>query len=154
MKFGFSIVGLIVFIIPMLINILYFMLPPANIDNNEEKNNKFLELIEQGSRVLFAIAICFFISNTELNYKSSLLYVSIIFLILYYIVWIRYFMNGRDIKILGEKFMFVPMPLAVFPVLYFLFAALWMKNYVAFAIMIIFGIAHNIISYQNLYVKK
>lgn len=138
----------------MLINIVYFMLPPANMDNDEENNNKVLEFIEQSSRILFAIALCFLISNKELNYKSSLLYVSIVFLILYYIVWIRYFIKGRDVKMLGEKFIFVPMPLAVFPVLYFIFASLWMTNYVAFIIMIIFGIAHNIISYQNLHVGK
>lgn len=154
MKFGFSYIGLIIFILPMLINIVYFILPPINGEQEQENNNKFLEMIEQGSRVIFAVLICILINNTQLNYRSCLLYLSILFLILYYIVWIRYFINGRDVKMLGKRFFFVPMPLAVFPVLYFLFAALWMKNYIAALIMIVFGIAHNIISYKNLYYKE
>ena len=34
------------------------------------------------------------------------------FLILYYAVWFRYFMGGREISLLSCSFFFVPMPLA------------------------------------------
>lgn len=47
---------------------------------------------------------------------------------LYYIVWIRYFIGGRDAGLLSKSFCLVPMPLAVFPVLYFICAALWLHN--------------------------
>ncbi|MGN0413800.1 MAG: hypothetical protein ACI4FV_12275 [Lachnospiraceae bacterium] len=43
----------------------------------------------------------------------------------------------------------VPMPLAVFPVLYFLCAAIWVHNIPAAVFMILFGIAHNIVSYSS-----
>lgn len=33
MKFGFSVIGLIIFMAPMLINIVYFMYPPVNNTN-------------------------------------------------------------------------------------------------------------------------
>ncbi len=155
MKFGFSFIGLIIFVVPMLINIIYFMFPEKNPkEEKSEKNNKILEGIEQTSRVLFAILICILVSNSEIKYRSCLLYISITFLVLYYIVWIRYFINGRDVKMLGKRFFFIPMPLAIFPVLYFLFSALWIKNYPAAVVMVIFGIAHNLISYKNLYIKS
>ena len=35
-----------------------------------------------------------------------------------------YFMGGQEVFLLSHSFLFVPMPLAVFPVLYFLCAAI------------------------------
>jgi hypothetical protein len=154
MEFGFSMIGFIIFILPMLINIIYVIFPPAHTDKKGVKNNPILEFIEQGSRVAFAIALCALVTTNELNDNSPLLLISIVFLVLYYIVWIRYFAGGRKVALLGTKFLFVPMPLVIFPVLYYLFASLWLNNYVATAIVIAFGISHNIISYQNLYAKE
>ena len=154
--FGFSWVGLVIFLLPILINILYVMFPPkSNGGEGDTQNRKFpvLEAIEHGTRIAYAVILCILISNKSLNYANSLLYISIVFLILYYIVWIRYFIGGRDTKLLGTKFLFIPMPLAVFPVLYFIFASLWMNNYIATGVMLVFGIVHNIISYQTLFTK-
>ena len=74
---------------------------------------------------------------------------AVVFLILYYIVWIRYFFGGRDVALLGKPFLFVPIPLAIFPVLYYLFAAVWMDNIPAVITMLIFGAAHVTVSVQS-----
>nr|WP_302600098.1 hypothetical protein [uncultured Cellulosilyticum sp.] len=113
-----------------------------------------LEAIEQGTRIAYAVAICILVSNLKVGYTSISLYISIIFLVLYHIVWFRYYMGGRDVKLLGTKFLGVPIPLAVFPVLYFIFASTWLHNYIAMALMVVFGIAHNIISYRNFHIKE
>lgn len=155
--FGFSWVGLIVFLLPMIINVFYVIFPPkSNVGEGDTQNKKIpiLEAIEQGTRISYAVVLCVLISNKSLNYTNPSLYISIVFLILYYIVWIRYFIGGRDKKLLGTKFLFIPMPLAVFPVLYFIFASLWMSNYIATGVMLVFGIVHNIISYKNLFSKE
>lgn len=155
--FEFSWVGLIVFLLPMIINVFYVLFPPkSNVCEGDIQNKKFpiLEVIEHGTRIAYAVVLCILISNKSLNYTNPLLYISIVFLILYYIVWIRYFIGGRDTKLLGTKFLFIPMPLAVFPVLYLIFASMWMNNYIATGIMLVFGIVHNIISYQNLSSKQ
>lgn len=157
MHFGFSWVGLIIFLLPMIINVFYVIFPPkGNGGEGDTQNKKFpiLEAIEHGTRIAYAVVLCILISNKSLNYTNPLLYISIVFLILYYIVWIRYFIGGRDTKLLGIKFLFIPMPLAVFPVLYFIFASLWMNNYIATGVMLVFGMVHNIISYQNLFTKE
>ena len=60
-----------------------------------------------------------------------------------------YFMGGRGISLLSCSFLFVPMPLAVFPVLYFLCAAIWLHNLPAAIIMVIFGAAHLTVSIQS-----
>lgn len=120
--------------------------PPANADSNTQPTNKVLELIEQFTRILYFVSLVFIVSEKTFSYKSPWLILTVIFLVLYYIVWIRYFAGGKDIALLGKPFCGVPMPLAVFPVLYYIFAALWLHNYIAFWSMIIFGIAHTAIS--------
>lgn len=149
LKIGFSIPGIIIFILPMIINIVYFILPPVNAPVEAADVHSWIEMVEQATRILYAIAIVFLVSRKPIEVKSVWLILAVVFLVLYYIVWIRYFMGGRDIALLGKSFLFVPMPLAVFPVLYFICAALWLHNGVAAIVMVIFGIAHNIVSYRS-----
>ena len=77
----------------------------------------------------------FLISEQKINFKSPWLFVAIVFI------------GGRDAALLVKSFLGIPQPLAVFPVLYFIFAALYLHNYIAVIFMIIFGAAHNFISY-------
>lgn len=146
MHFGFSIKGLIVFILPMIINIIYVIFPPS--DNKEEKvvKHKFAEMLESATRMLYMVIICFITNDYKSSFSNIMLYLAIIFLVLYYIVWIRYFIKGRKVEYLIKSFLFVPIPLAIFPVLYFLLAALWLNNYIAAIVMIVFGISHFIVS--------
>ncbi|WP_195929744.1 hypothetical protein [Clostridium sp. 1001270J_160509_D11] len=148
-KLGFSWIGLIVFLLPMLINIVYVILPPKNAPTTQQETNKILEIIEQSTRILYMLAIVFLVCKEKVDFTSIWMFVGLMFLTLYYIVWFRYFLGGRDIELLGKPFLFVPMPLAVFPVIYFICSAIWLNNYIAVLFMIIFGIAHNIISYKS-----
>lgn len=141
-KLGFSWIGLIVFLLPMLINIVYVILPPKNAPTTQQETNKILEIIEQSTRILYMLAIVFLVCKEKVDFTSIWMFVGLIFLALYYIVWFRYFLGGRDIELLGKAFLFVPMTLAVF-------SAIWLNNYIAVLFMIIFGIAHNIISYKS-----
>lgn len=146
--------GLIIFLLPMVINIFYVIFPPKQTKEPISLKMPVLEAIEQGTRIAYVMAICILVSNSKVDYTSVSLYISIIFLVLYHIVWIRYYMGGRDVKLLGTKFLGVPMPLAVFPVLYFIFASIWLHNYIATGVMVVFGIVHNIISYRNFYINE
>lgn len=149
MKIGVSWIGIIIFVLPMIINIIYAIFPPVNAPKELAQVNRVIELVEQATRMLYMLAICFLVSQRKIDYSSCWLYLGIVFLVLYYIVWIRYFIGGRDVALLSKRFCLIPMPLAVFPVLYFLCAAMWVHNIPAAIIMIIFGIAHNVVSYSS-----
>ena len=107
-KLGFSWIGLIVFLLPMLINIVYVVLPPKNAPSTQQETNKILEIIEQSTRMLYMLAIVFLVSKEKVDFTSIWMFVGLIFLVLYYIVWFRYFLGGRDIELLGKPFLFVP----------------------------------------------
>ena len=149
LKLSFSWGGIVVFALPMLINIAYMLFPPAEKPESANHTPQRLEIAENISRIAYLAALTVLVSNDPLDLKSVWMILSAAFLILYYIVWIRYFKGGRDIALLKKSFLFVPIPLAVFPVLYYLFAAIWMGNYPAAVIMVIFGAAHITVSIQS-----
>ena len=125
------------------------LFPPAEKPESANHTPQRLEIAENISRIAYLAALTVLVSNDPLDLKSVWMILSAAFLILYYIVWIRYFKGGRDIALLKKSFLFVPIPLAVFPVLYYLFAAIWMGNYPAAVIMVIFGAAHITVSIQS-----
>ena len=133
LKVSFTWFGLVIFALPMLINIAYVLFPPAGKAEQPAVVTHWIEIVEQISRI----------------FQSAWLYLAAIFLILYYGVWLRYFMGGREIALLRRSFLSVPMPLAVFPVLYFLCAAIWLHNLPAAIIMMIFGAAHLTVAIQS-----
>lgn len=149
LKVSFSWVGLVVFALPMLINIAYVMFPPAGEAKPPAPVTHWVEIVEQVSRIAYLLAVMLLVSRRPVSWRSAWLFLAAVFLILYYAVWIRYFALGREIALLKRAFLFVPMPLAVFPVLYFLCAAVWLHNVPAVILMVIFGAAHWTVSIQS-----
>lgn len=149
LKVSFSWIGLVIFALPMLINIAYVMFPPAGKAEQTSAVTHWVEIVEQISRIAYLFAVTLLVSRETLSFRSVWFSLAAVFLVLYYAVWFRYFMGGREIALLSRSFLFVPMPLAVFPVLYFLCAAIWLKNLPAAIIMVIFGAAHLAVSLQS-----
>lgn len=149
LKISFSWIGLVVFALPMLINLVYAAFPPAGEPQPPAPVTRWVEIVEQASRIAYLLAVTFLVSRTPVSVRSTWFFLAVAFLLLYYAVWIRYFVFGRDVALLERMFLFVPMPLAVFPVLYFLCAALWLHNVPAAVLMVIFGAAHLTVSLQS-----
>ena len=149
LKVSFSWIGLVIFALPMLINIVYVMFPPAGKAEQTSAVTHWVEIVEQISRIAYLFAVTLLVSRENLSFRSVWFSLAAVFLVLYYAVWLRYFMGGREIALLSRSFLFVPMPLAVFPVLYFLCAAIWLHNLPAAIIMVIFGAAHLTVSIQS-----
>ena len=149
LKLSFSWIGLVIFALPMLINIAYAIFPPSGKVEQTAAVTRWIEVVEQISRIAYLFAITLLVSRNPIIFRSAWLCLAAFFLLLYYIVWIRYFAGGRDIALLNRPFLLVPMPLAVFPVLYFLCAALWLHNIPAAILMAIFGAAHLTVSIQS-----
>ncbi len=149
LKLSFSWIGLAVFALPMLINIAYAVFPPIGKTESGAAVPRWIEIAEQVSRIAYLAAVTLLVSRDPIRLRSVWLWLAVLFLILYYAAWLRYFIGGREIALLNRAFLFVPMPLAVFPVLYFLCAAVWLQNLPAVILMTIFGAAHLVVSIQS-----
>ena len=149
LKVSFLWIGLVIFALPMLINIAYVMFPPAGKAEQPVAVTHWIEIVEQISRIAYLFAVTLLVSRENLSFRSVWLFLAALFLLLYYAVWVRYFAGGRKIALLRCAFLFVPMPLVVFPVLYFLCAAVWLHNVPAVLLMMIFGAAHLTVSLRS-----
>ena len=149
MKLSFSWIGLVVFLLPMLINVVYALCPPADAPKSPAPVTRWVEWIEKISRVAYLLALVLPVRKRPLDWGSEQLCLALTFLALYYAVWLRYFAQGRRVEWLEKPLGFVPMPLAVFPVLYYLCAAIWLGNFPAAGLMCVFGAAHLTVSFQS-----
>ena len=137
--FGFSLKGLIIFLLPMIPNIFYFLNPAMAASLNNVNGHLILDVLEHGNQAIFIILLIFLIRKQE----SFTLYPYVIgiaaLLILYYILWIFCFT--------GKSNLFILLGMAVIPVAYFVLAEFWLNNYLAIIPTAIFGIVHVIITY-------
>ena len=102
LKLSFSWIGIVVFALPMLINIIYAIFPPVGDAVSSKKVMRPAEIIENVSRAAYLVLLTV-----------------------------------------------LAIPRAVFPVLYFLCAAVWLGNLPAAISAVIFGAAHITVSVQS-----
>lgn len=126
-----------------------WLFPPTGEASSSKSVTRRVEITEAVSRIVCLFLLTFLVNKNPLKPKSIWLLAAVVFLLLYYIVRIRYFIGGRNVALLGQPFLFVPIPLAIFPVVYYLCAAIRMVNIPAAVAMSVFGAAHITVSIQS-----
>ena len=93
LKVSFSWVGLVVFALPMLINLAYAAFPPAGKVGPPTPVTRWVKLIEQSSRIAYLLAVMLLVSREPVRPQGVWFWLAVCFLSLYYAVWIRYFLG-------------------------------------------------------------
>ena len=70
MKLSFSRLGLVLFVLPMLINIAYVMFPPAGKAEQTAAVTHWVEIVEQISRIAYLFAVTLLVSRENLSFRS------------------------------------------------------------------------------------
>ena len=144
MHFGFSYVGLIYLVMLMLPNILWTKNQPKDYDKYARNENKILLALERIGEVLVSCAALVF---SDFNIKpwspwSLWLVASFVLMVLYEVFWIRYFRSEKTMKDFYRSILGIPVAGATLPVLAFLLLAIYGKNVILRAAVIILGIGH------------
>jgi len=139
--FAFSLKGLIIFLLPMIPNLFFFLLPSPTGVASSVSAPKILDFLEHGSQGLFIFSLIFFVSSKASQLNSPYTIAMGIMLGLYYLLWVFYFTNHVTLLI--------QLGLAVFPVIYFILGELWLHNPIAVIPTLFFGIFHVIITISN-----
>ncbi len=133
-------------IIPFLIllpNLMFFRFQPRNGPNQgEEKGNPILSAAEGVGRIGVFIIPIFSSIHIENSYEVISLIGMFLSLSLYYLGWIRYFRRGREFSLLFAPMIGIPVPLAINPVLYFLFASVVLHSAYLLICGVILAIGH------------
>lgn len=143
--FGFSWKGFIVFLLPMVPNIFYFLIPASDVSANKINTHLILDILEHGSQAIFIFMLIFVISKQTSKILCPYTISMAIILIFYYVLWIFCFTGKANLVIL--------LGMAVLPVVYFILAEMWLHNYLAIIPTALFGILHVIITYIDFQLK-
>lgn len=147
-------VGIPLFI--LLPNFLFLVLPAADPTTIEGvKKSKVLFVFEAIGRVGVMVSPLFSDFHAQQRYEQLAIIAAGFALVLYYISWGRYFAKNQNERLLYAPIFRIPIPLAIAPVLYFLFASLVLHSFFLGISAIFLAIGHlpsSWLDYQ--YIKK
>lgn len=141
-KMGFDIWALVLFVVIMIPNIIWFAMPAPNDILRTESITKIPDAIASISQVVMLVALCVFI-NTGREKRNATRFIRAVIIncVLYFVCWIFYYIGiSNAVVILG---------MTIFPCLAFLFFAMDRKNNIAIIPIIIFTICHLIYGIVN-----
>ena len=141
-KMGFDVWGLIVFLIIMIPNFIWFAVPAPNDILRTESVTVVIDTIGSICQVLMIFALCVFINSErkKLSFTKTII-IMICFCVLYFASWVFYYCGITNaVIILG---------LTIPPCMAFLFFAIDRKNYISIFPISIFTICHFIYGVVN-----
>jgi hypothetical protein len=136
--------------IPGLVLLPNFMLLikiPKYIPNVTEKEPIIFVLLEKTGQIGFFILPLFYQWKIDKRLNVVLLILMFGCLLVYYFCWIRFLIRDYDYKYLFIPLTKIPIPMAIFPVLYLFFASCILYSDLLIATMIVFAIGHFRISW-------
>lgn len=136
-KFEFSFQGFLAFVLVMLPNIVWKVIPPAN-QLLQQTNTDYLllDVLLNVSQCMMIVLLIFCVSRYEQDAYEKSVYLkwSFVFLAGYYICWVLYY--------LGVATAWLMLGMAFFPAAFLLLWELKMHNYPALIPSLIFAVTH------------
>lgn len=139
---GFDILGVLLFLIIMMPNFIWFSVPAPNDVLRTETVTETIDAIGSVCQVLMIIALCFFVNKRRCKcHMTPLMIAVVICCLLYFASWLGYYQGMVNaVIILG---------LTILPCLAFLFFAIDRKNMIAVVPICIFTFCHLIYGIVN-----
>lgn len=149
---GIDFKGILAVLLLLLPNVLFYIFPPQAVPGNLRSVPAVFTVIEQAGRILcLAVPIVFGKKIAEQKY-SWLVILMAACLLIYYVCWVLYFSNGREYFDLFKPMGFIPIPMAVFPLMYLILLGIWVKSPLFIVSAILFSVGHIVISW-NTYIQ-
>lgn len=139
---GFSITGTIIAAVMLLPNIIYIFFPPQNVPAENKDAGRFFTVMEYiGQVALIALLV---VSRDSFHGRAFDVWavLMVICIAVYYGLWLRYFLGGRQASLLYRPLLALPVPMAVFPVFAFAFAGVWGNSLFLLAASAVFALGH------------
>ena len=144
LHFGFSYIGLLYLLMLMIPNLLWTKRQPQGYENHVTEENRILVILERIGEVEVSCLVLIF---SDFNIKpwsgwSWWLIGSFILMLLYELFWIRYFKSSRTMQDFYSSLLGIPVAGATLPVLAFFLLAVYGRNPLLMAAVVILGIGH------------
>ena len=141
-RFGFDVWGLILFLLVMLPNFIWFAVPAPNDVLRSESVTPIIDAIASVCQVLTIACLCFVINKKRSNLRfSPMVIAAVVCVVIYYIGWALYYA--------GIVNAWVILLLTVPPCLAFILFAADRKNFLAVLFATGFAVCHLIFAIVN-----
>lgn len=144
MHVGFSYVGAILLVMLFVPNLLWTRNKPKNYDQYAAKEKAVLRGLERIGEVAVSI-LCLIFSDFNIGkwrVWSLWLLAAAVLMLLYELYWVRYFRSGKTMQDFYRPFLGIPVAGATLPVMAFLLLAVYGKNILLGAAVVLLGIGH------------
>jgi len=128
-------------ILVMIPNVLWMLFPPVDPGFPADEPLPLVIPERAGLAAVLVLPFCYSL-DLQKPFAVPVLIGMGLLLAGYYFCWARYFAGGRPAAMLGAPFLGVPVPMAVFPVLFLVLSSYLMGSGWMFAASLIFGAAH------------
>lgn len=136
-------ISLIIPIAVLLPNLFLMGRPPRNMPIEiENKEIPILKVAEGMGRLGVFVLPIFSSIHQDKQLEVLSLIGMLIFLLLYYVGWVRYFKGDEEYRLLFSPMIGIPVPLAITPILYFLCSSIVLHSYLLFISSLILAIGH------------
>lgn len=138
----FSIVGTMIAAVMLLPNIIYLFFPPQNIPQDIKGAGRFFAVMEHMGQI--ALIVLLVVSRDSFDGRAFDVWavLMVICIAVYYALWLRYFLGGRQARLLYRPLLSLPVPMAVFPVFAFAFSGVWGNSLFLLAASAVFALGH------------
>ncbi len=141
-KLGFDIWGLLLFLIIMIPNFIWFAVPAPNDVLRADSVTEMLDTIASICQVLMVVSLCFIVNRKSSKFSITPLIVFVIICcLLYFVSWIGYYTGIVNV--------FIILGLTLSPCFAFIFFAIDRKNIIAVVPIFVFTICHLIYGVFN-----
>ncbi|WP_238653398.1 hypothetical protein [Paenibacillus piscarius] len=126
---GLHLLGFIIPILVLLPNLIFIFFQPRDTPKSLTSPPLVFTLLERaGQAACFTLPIVF--GRLIAAQPPGLAAIGMaLCLLIYYGCWGRYYRNGRVFAVLFKPWLGIPVPMAVFPALYFLLLAVWVQSW-------------------------
>ncbi|WNS43634.1 hypothetical protein [Paenibacillus sp. MMS20-IR301] len=139
------------FIVPLLVllpNLLFIFFQPRNAPESVPPTPLIFTSLERAGQIsCFMMPILF---GRELAGQSLGLSAAgmAVCLLVYYGCWVRYYRSGRKFSALFSPWLGIPVPMALFPAIYFLLLGFWLQSWLFIIPALLFAIGHLVNSWS------
>jgi len=140
--------GIIIPVLIMVPNIIYYLIirNKSDIPSSNKSAPTLIKIIENIGRLGILITPLFYSLNLDNSFSIYFLLLCLLFLLLYYVAWLRYFMSGSN-QIDLRKSLLIPLPLAVYPSLSLICSSYLLSSIPMLISSMVFAIGHIWVSY-------
>lgn len=141
-RFGFDVLGMILFLLVMLPNFIWFAVPAPNDVLRTESVTHVVDVVASVCQVLTVACMCFVIHKERRKLRfSPLVIATVVCIVVYYAGWVLYYT--------GNASTWVILLLTIPPCLAFILFAVDRKNFLAVLFATVFAVCHLIFAIMN-----